>query len=74
MEIEDMSYEDAVSELETIVRRLEGGNLALEESIALYERANTLRERCEALLTDAERRVQILAHGSADLEDFEAER
>lgn len=53
-----MPFEKALGELETIVQRLERGDVPLEESIAIYERGEALKKRCDALLKDAEARVQ----------------
>ena len=57
-EIEQMPFERAIAELESIVKRLEEGSVPLEESIAIYERGELLKRRCEALLRQAEARVQ----------------
>jgi exodeoxyribonuclease VII small subunit len=57
---EPASFEDSFSELETIVRRLESGELALEESVALYERGRQLAAHCQRLLDGAELRVMTL--------------
>jgi exodeoxyribonuclease VII small subunit len=62
-----LSFEKAMGELEQIVQKLEGGNVPLEDSIAIYERGEALKKRCEALLRDAEARVQkitLAADGS----------
>lgn len=53
-----MSYEEAMAELENIVTRLERGDVALDQSIALYERGQSLKHRCAALLRDAEARIE----------------
>ena len=55
-----MSFEDALKELEGIVGRLERGDVALEESIAIYERGSTLRTHCDGLLKQAEAKVEKL--------------
>ena len=47
-----------MKELETIVAQLERGDVPLEESIAIYERGEALKKRCEALLAQAEERVE----------------
>jgi exodeoxyribonuclease VII small subunit len=52
-----LRFEDAYAELEQIVRRLEGGELPLEESVALYERGRQLAAHCQRLLEVAELRV-----------------
>ena len=58
--ISDLSFEDALRELETVVQRLERGDVALEESIALYERGAALKAACEKRLRDATEKVERL--------------
>jgi exodeoxyribonuclease VII small subunit len=58
VEIGQLSFERAIEELESIVRRLEDGKVPLEESVAIYERGEALKRRCEDLLRQAEARVQ----------------
>jgi len=53
-------FESAIAELETIVKTLEGGDLALEKSLALFERGVQLSRFCHAQLEEAERRIEIL--------------
>jgi exodeoxyribonuclease VII small subunit len=53
-----LPFEKALAELEQIVQRLEKGDVALEESIKIYERGEALKKRCDALLADAEARVE----------------
>ena len=53
-------FEAAIVELETIVKKLEEGDLALEQSLALYERGVQLSRFCHARLEEAERRIEIL--------------
>ena len=55
-----MSFEAALAELEGIVSSLEDGNVPLEESIAIYERGEALRKRCDSLLKAAEARVEMI--------------
>ncbi|MGB3866514.1 MAG: exodeoxyribonuclease VII small subunit [Xanthobacteraceae bacterium] len=57
-DIKTLSFERALEELESIVTRLEGGEVALEESVAIYERGEALKRRCEQLLRQAEARVE----------------
>lgn len=59
-DIAGMSFEDALAELEKIVRGLEGGQQKLEEAITSYERGALLRRHCEAKLAEAEARVQAI--------------
>ncbi|TPW28812.1 exodeoxyribonuclease VII small subunit [Martelella alba] len=56
--IADMTFERAVEELERIVARLERGDVALDESIAIYARGEELKKHCEKLLNAAEARVE----------------
>ena len=53
-------FESAIGELETIVKTLEDGDMALEKSLALFERGVALSRFCHAKLEEAERRVDIL--------------
>lgn len=57
-DISQMPFERAIDELETIVKRLEEGKVPLEESVAIYERGEALKRRCEDLLRQAEARVE----------------
>jgi exodeoxyribonuclease VII small subunit len=59
--VAEMSFEAALAELEQVVARLESGNVALEESIALYARGAELRAHCEKRLEAAEARVAEIA-------------
>ena len=55
-----MSFEDALAELEQIVRALESGQQKLEDAITAYERGAALRQHCEAKLAEAEARVAAI--------------
>jgi exodeoxyribonuclease VII small subunit len=57
-DVKKMPFERAIEELETIVKRLEEGKVPLEESVAIYERGEVLKRRCEELLRAAEARVE----------------
>ncbi|MGL4312219.1 MAG: exodeoxyribonuclease VII small subunit [Paracoccaceae bacterium] len=56
----EMSFEEALAELEGVVKKLESGNVPLEDSIALYERGAALRKHCDAKLKAAEERVEMI--------------
>ena len=59
-----LSFEDALRALEDVVRKLESGEVALEESITLYERGEELRKQCQARLDSASARIEkIVADG-----------
>jgi exodeoxyribonuclease VII small subunit len=57
VDVRKLSFERAMEELETIVKRLEDGKVPLEESVTIYERGEALKRRCEELLRQAEARV-----------------
>lgn len=57
---EDLSFEDALLELEQIVAQLEDGSLSLEESLELFERGRSLAARCNHLLETAQLRIEQL--------------
>jgi exodeoxyribonuclease VII small subunit len=59
-----MSFEDALAELEQIVRRLEGGQVKLDEAILSYERGAQLKQHCERKLNEAQQRVDRIVIGS----------
>lgn len=69
--VEDLTYEAAFTELETIVAALESESRALDESLGLYERGQALSKHCATLLQKAELKVRQLS-GEA-LTDFEGE-
>lgn len=57
---EKPSFEDAFAELEAVVAQLESGDLALDESVTLYERGQVLARLCNSLLDEADLRIQQL--------------
>ena len=57
-DVSTLSFEKAIEELESIVKRLEEGKAPLEELVAIYERGEALKRRCEDLLRQAEARVE----------------
>ena len=59
-----MTFEAALKELEQIVSRLERGEVPLAESIEIYERGDALRKHCDALLRQAEARVEKIRVGA----------
>lgn len=61
--VDELSFEAALSELETIVRKLEQGDVELEESIRIYERGAALKAHCEARLKAAELKVEQIVQG-----------
>ena len=71
----ELPFENAFAQLEDVVQRLEGGDLPLEEALALYERGMALAGHCQALLDQAELRVtQLVGEGDeVEEEPFEEE-
>ena len=70
-EIEKLTFEQAFAELEETVRKLEAGGLALEESLALFERGQALAAHCSTQLDEAELKVRQLSQ--EDVVPFEPE-
>lgn len=58
--VDQMSFEQAMAELENVVGQLERGDVALEDSIKLYERGAALKKRCETKLKEAEEKVAAI--------------
>lgn len=58
--VSEMTFEEAMKELETVVGQLERGDVALEQSIKLYQRGADLKKRCEAKLREAEEKVAAI--------------
>lgn len=72
--VAELPFEAALAEMEELIGQLEGGRLALDESLALFERGQLLAARCQQLLTTAELKVQQLqpgADGTYSLRPFE---
>lgn len=60
-DVQSMSFEDALAELEQIVRKLESGKGKLDEAIVAYERGAALKKHCEAKLREAQEKVERIA-------------
>lgn len=74
--VETLSFEEALSELEQIVRSLESGEAALEHSITAYERGIALKTHCESKLRDAQAKIEkisIAADGSIQTQPLDQE-
>jgi exodeoxyribonuclease VII small subunit len=63
-DVSNLTFEKALAELESIVGKLERGDVPLEESIAMYSRGEVLRTHCETLLKQAEMRIEKIALGT----------
>jgi exodeoxyribonuclease VII small subunit len=62
-DVASMSFEDALAELEQIVRRLEAGQVKLDDAILCYERGTQLKRHCEHKLNEAQQRVDRIVVG-----------
>ncbi len=75
-DISRMTFEDALRALEDVVRKLESGEVPLDESIGLYERGEQLRKHCQARLDAAQARIEKIVAGpdgkAARTEPFDA--
>lgn len=72
-EVEKMSFEESMKALEDLVRELENGGIDLDRSLEIYEKAVILRNHCQTILDDSERRIQKImetANGTVR-EDFQ---
>ena len=70
-DIEGLSFEQALEELETIVHRLEAGDVALEESIEIYQRGSQLRSYCDLKLKSAQAKIEKISGNSTEPLDVE---
>lgn len=64
-DVKKLAFEKALAELDQIVQKLERGDVALEESVTIYERGEALKRRCEELLRQAEARVEKITLDAA---------
>lgn len=62
-EIAKLGFEEALTQLEAIVRQLEGGQGKLDDAIAAYEKGSLLRQHCAAKLGEAEAKIEKIAQG-----------
>ena len=62
-DVSSLSFEDALAELEQIVRRLEAGQVKLDDAIQSYERGAQLKRHCEQKLNEAQQRVDRIVIG-----------
>ncbi len=69
----EMSFEEALLELESIVGKLENGQLSLDESLLLFEKGIKLVEECDARLKKAQQKVERLIEESKDSEAIESQ-
>ncbi len=72
--IDTLSFEEALSELEGIVRRLEQGSAKLEESITAYQRGEALKKHCENLLAKAQGEVEKITRNAENNKNDSAQK
>lgn len=70
--IQDLTFEQALAELEQIVKTLESGNIDLDKSIAQYERGEKLKQYCSEKLREAEKRVEKINLSNGEIKGVEA--
>ncbi len=58
--VKDLSFEEAMTELEQIVRELEGGRIKLDDAVTAYERGVELKKHCEEKLKEAQTKIEKL--------------
>lgn len=63
-ELNNLSFEDALTQLETIVRELESGRIKLDDAIAAYEKAVALKQLCESKLKAAQLKIEKIEIGA----------
>ena len=64
--VNSLTFEQAMNELETIIKRLEDGQLTLENAITLFERGSELKKHCDGKLKEAKMRVERITHTNPD--------
>lgn len=72
-DIAAMSFEKALAELEEIVTKLENGDVALEESIAIYRRGNHLRAHCDTKLKNAQAQIEKITNDGTSTEPLDVD-
>ena len=65
-EIKDLSFEEAITQLETIVRELESGRTKLDDAVTAYEKAIALKKFCETKLKDAQLKIEKIEISPSD--------
>ena len=69
--MKEMSFENAMQELEEITGKLEKGNLSLDESVASFEEGMKLAKKCNNILEDAEKKIKILVQKDENIEEVD---
>lgn len=71
-DIAALSFEDALAELEKLVKQLEDGKAKLDDAIGAYERGALLKRHCEEKLKEAQAKIALVADGGASVKPFSA--
>lgn len=73
--MQEMNFEEAMQELETITAKLEKGDLSLDESVSNFEEGMKLAKKCNDILEKAEKKIKVLVQkdGKLEEEDFSTE-
>ena len=74
IDVKDLSFEDALAQLEAIVRELETGKIKLDDAVAAYEKATALKKFCEERLKNAELKIEkinVSATGEVNVEPLD---
>lgn len=73
--MQEIKFEEAMQELETITSKLEKGDLSLEESVSNFEEGMKLAKKCNDILEEAEKKIKVLVQkdGNLEEEDFNTE-
>lgn len=69
-EIQNLTYEEAITELDTIINNIENNNVKLTDSISLYEKGTELKKHCENILNTAKLKVDKLQTNNNDVENI----
>ncbi len=73
-EVDAMTFEESMSQLERLVARLEDGGTELDESLEIYEKAVVLRNHCKAVLDDGQRRIRKIIEASGEVTETDFQR
>lgn len=70
----DKTYEQAYSEFEEIVKKLQNDDVAIDEAVILFKRGIELKNQCQKILDDAEKNITLLLNDSKELVEFTHEK
>jgi exodeoxyribonuclease VII small subunit len=73
-DIQNLSFEEALSELETIISKMENGNIKLADSVSFYERGIRLKSHCEEILKSAQLKIEKIEIKPLENGDVEVDK